>query len=208
METSVEETHKVSEDTRVKEELALLEAALYVSGRPLDLKTLGYIIKTRSKRRVRQLAHMLMDDYKRRDKALEVLELDDQRFVLQLKANYSSKVRRLAIRPLLTEGPLKTLAYVAYRQPVMQTQVIDVRGSHAYGHVRQLLDMGLVDSEKKGRTKVLKTTEYFADYFGLSHNFKIMRRQLKRISDDATRASIPISEAQDSAKQSPQEELR
>jgi len=208
LETPVGETPKGSEDARVKEQLALLEAALYVSGRPLDLKTLGHIIKTRSKKKVRQLAYMLMNDYKHRDTALEVLELDDQRFVLQLKANYSSKVRRLAVRPLLTDGPLKTLAYVAYRQPVMQTQVIDVRGSHAYGHVRQLLDMGLVDSEKKGRTKVLRTTEYFADYFGLSHNFKIMRRQLKRIFDDATRASIPLSEAQDVAKQRPQEEPR
>jgi len=183
-----------SEDVKTSEEEVLLEAALYVAGRPLDLATLGHVIGTRSKRKVQRLARMLVEEYKRRNTALEVLELDDQRFVLQLKTNYSSRVRRLAVRPLLTDGPLKTLAYIAYRQPVMQTQVVGVRGSHAYGHIRQLSDIGLVDYEKKGKTKILRTTEYFADYFGLSHNFKIMRRQMRRIFDDAIRRDASISD--------------
>jgi segregation and condensation protein B len=172
----------------------MLEAALYVAGRPLDTKTLGYIIKTRSKNRVEQLARMLIENYKQRDTALEVLELEDQRFVLQLKTEYSSRVRRLAVRPLLTDGPLRTLAYIAYRQPVIQRQVIDARGAHAYGHVRQLADMGLVERESSGRNKVLRVTEFFADYFGLSHNPRIMKRQLKGIFKDSMNASLPSSE--------------
>ncbi len=194
MKATVEEIPRQSEDAKTSEEEVLLEAALYVAGRPLDLATLGHVIGTRSKRKVQRLARMLMEEYKWRKTALEVLELDDQRFVLQLKTNYSSKVRKLAVRPLLTDGPLKTLAYIAYRQPVIQTQVIDVRGSHAYGHIKQLSDIGLVDHEKKGKTKILRTTEYFADYFGLSHNFKIMRRQLRRIFDDAIRRDASISD--------------
>jgi segregation and condensation protein B len=171
---------------RMKEDLAILEASLYVAGRPLDLRTLGYILNTKSKKKVQHLAETLADEYKRRDTALEVLELDDQRFVLQLKTEYSAKVRRLAIRPLITDGPLKTLSYIAYRQPVIQKHVIDVRGRHAYGHVRQLIDMGLVDYERSGKTGVLRTTEYFADYFGLSHDPQKIKRQLKRIFDELT----------------------
>jgi segregation and condensation protein B len=170
-----------SEQDKQRRDLATLEAALYVSGRPLDLKTLGYIVKTRSKKKVQRLARMLADEYKKRDTALEVLELADQRFVLQLKSDYSSRVRRLAVRPLLTDGPLRTLAYVAYRQPVLQKQVIDARGTHAYTHVRQLADMGLIEREKRGRNKALRVTEYFADYFGLSHDSRTMKRQLNRI---------------------------
>jgi segregation and condensation protein B len=170
-----------SEQDKQRRDLATLEAALYVSGRPLDLKTLGYIVKTRSKKKVQRLARMLADEYKKRDTALEVLELADQRFVLQLKSDYSSRVRRLAVRPLLTDGPLRTLAYIAYRQPVLQKQVIDARGTHAYNHVRQLVDIGLIEREKKGRNKALRVTEYFADYFGLSHDSRTMKRQLNRI---------------------------
>ncbi len=167
--------------------LALVEAALYVAGRPLDLKTLARVVRTRSKEKIRKLTRALVEDYKSHDTALEVLELDDERFVLQLKAEYTPQVRRLAVRPLLSKGPLKTLSYIAYRQPVLQPQVIDVRGHHAYSHLRELEDMGLISREKAGRTKMLRTTEFFADYFGLSHDLRAMRRQLKNIFEDFAR---------------------
>ncbi len=173
----------------MKHDLSLLEAALYVAGRPLDLKTLGSVIGTRSKRKARRLARMLMKRYRDRETALEVLELEDKRFVLQLKTGYTPKVQKLSIRPLLTKGPLKTLSYVAYRQPVLQPQVIEVRGSHAYGHLKQLEDMGLITREKTGRTKLLRTTHFFADYFGLSHDTRTMKRQLKNTFEDFTKAN-------------------
>lgn len=162
-------------------DLALLEAALYVSGRPLDLKTLASVIKTRSKNKTRKLARKLVEEYGDRDTALEILELEDERFVLQLKAKYTPKVRRLALRPLLSLGPLRTLSYIAYRQPVSQPLVIDVRGHHAYQHLKQLEDLGLITREKTGRTKVIRTTEFFADYFSLSHDLRTMKQQLKGI---------------------------
>ena len=171
-------------------DLALLEAALYVAGRPLDLKTLGNLIKTRSKGKVQMLAKTLMEKYKNRDTALEILELEGERFVLQLKAEYTPKVRRLAIRPLLSKGPLKTLSYIAYRQPVPQPQVIDVRGHHAYTHLKQLEDLDLIIRERAGRKKVIRTTEFFADYFGLSHDLRTMKRQLKSIFEDFAKPEL------------------
>lgn len=167
-----------------KRSLDLVEAALYVAGRPLDLKTLASVLKTRSKNKVRRTVAALVEGYKNRDTALEVLELEDERFVLQLKAEFTPRVRRLAVRPLLSKGPLKTLSYIAYRQPVLQPQVIDVRGHHAYPHLRELEDMGLINREKAGRSKMLRTTEFFADYFGLSHDLRTMKRQLKNIFED------------------------
>jgi len=175
-------------EEKLKRDSALLEAALYVAGRPLDLRTLGSIIKTRSKRKVQRLVSILMEEYKNRETALEILELEDKRFVLQLKAEYSPQVQRLAIRPLLSKGPLKTLSYIAYRQPVLQPQVVDVRGHHAYGHLRQLESMGLISRERVGRTRLLRTTGFFADYFGLSHDLRTMKRQLKRVFDDFEKA--------------------
>ena len=171
-------------ESKEKQELALLEAALYVAGRPLDLKTLGSVIKTRSKKKVQKLARTLMEEYRSRHTALEILELKDERFVLQLKAEYTPKVRKLALRPLLSAGPLKTLSYIAYRQPVPQSHVIDVRGQHAYQHLKQLENLGLITREKAGRTKVVRTTGFFADYFGLSHDLKVMKQQLRGIFEN------------------------
>jgi len=164
-----------------KRDFALIEAALYVAGRPLDLKTLASVLRTRSKKKARRLVQQLLETYKSRDTALEVLALEDERYVMQLKADYTPEVRRLTLRPLLSIGPLKTLSYIAYRQPVPQTMVIDVRGEHAYDHLKQLEDLELITREKAGRSKVIRTTEFFADYFGLSHDPKIMKQQLKSI---------------------------
>ena len=184
MKEEEQESSEELKQEKLKRQLALLEAGLYVAGRPLDLKTLGSIIRTRSKRKVRKLAEILVENYSNRDTALEVLELEGERFVMQLKAEYTDKVRRLATRPLLSAGPLKTLSYIAFRQPILQTQVIDVRGHHSYGHLKQLEEMELIAREGIGRKKVIRTTHFFADFFGLSHDLRGMKRQLKTIFKD------------------------
>ena len=169
---------------KVNRQLALMEAALYVAGRPLDLKTMASVAGTRSKKRVRKLAKTLVDDYKNRETALEILELEGERFVMQLKSGYTGKVRKLATRPLLSAGPLKTLSYIAFRQPILQTHVVDVRGHHSYGHLKQLEDMELISREGIGKKRVIKTTQFFADFFGLSNDLRAMKRQLKTIFQD------------------------
>ena len=166
---------------KTQRELALVEAALYVAGRPLNLKELCSVLKTRSKNKTKKLAKTLMREYASRNTALEILELKDERYVLQLKAEFTPRVRKLVKRPLLSTGPLKTLAYIAYRQPVSQKRVVDVRGHHVYSHIKLLKGMGLVVGERRGRSTILRTTEYFADYFGLSHDLSTMKRQLKKV---------------------------
>jgi segregation and condensation protein B len=165
--------------------LALLEAALYVAGRPLDLNELCQVIGSRSKKRVLIYLETLMEEYKARSKALEILPLKNERYVLQVKAEFTPLIKKLVNRPLLSSGPLKTLSYIAYRQPISQKKVIDVRGQHAYGHVKLLKDMGLIMSERSGRTLALKTTDYFADYFGLTTDTSVMKKDLRKIFGDA-----------------------
>ena len=177
----------------IEVKLRLIEAALYVAGRPLDLKTLCNVIGSKSERKVQKLARTLMEDYKQRNTALEIIELEDHRFVMQLKTEYSNRVRKLAIRPLLTTGPLRTLSYIAYKQPVTQKRVIEVRGKHAYKHIKELAEMGLITREKNGRDIVLKTTDFFADYFGLSRNVHVMKRQLKRIFEKRGEETLPAN---------------
>jgi segregation and condensation protein B len=155
-------------EEKANKNLALLEAALYVAGRPLDLRELCSVLSTRSKKKTKKYIKMLIQEYSSRKTALEIIELKDDRFVLQLKKEHTPLVKKLVNRPLLSSGPLKTLSYIAYRQPVSQKRVIEVRGQHAYGHVKLLRDM-------------VKTTDYFADYFGLALETTSMKRELKRI---------------------------
>ena len=165
--------------------LRLLEAALYVAGRPLDLNELCSVLSTRSKKKTEKYVKALIQEYSARNTALEILALKEERYVLQLKADFTPLVKKLVNRPLLSAGPLKTLSYIAYRQPISQKRVIQVRGQHAYGHVKLLRDMRLVAAERAGRSMTLRTTDFFADYFGLTHDTATMKRDLKRIFGEA-----------------------
>ncbi len=175
----------VETNERKAKALNLLEAALYVAGRPLDLNELCQAVGSRSKKRVIGYAEALMEQYKARNSPMEILALKDERFVLQVKPEYTPLVKKLVNRPLLSSGPLKTLSYIAYRQPITQKRVIEVRGQHAYGHVKMLKDMGLIMTERSGRSLALKTTDYFADYFGLTQDTLTLKRDLRRIFGDA-----------------------
>ena len=166
---------------KLQHSLALLEAGLYVAGKPLDLNEMCSVLGTRSKKKAKKLASALLQEYSSRNTALEILELKDERYVLQLKADYTPLVKKLVNRPLLSAGPLKTLSYIAYRQPISQKRVVEVRGQHSYSHIKLLKDMGLISAEQSGRSMALKTTDYFADYFGLLHDPSLMKKELKRI---------------------------
>jgi len=170
---------------KTRRSLALVEAALYVAGRPLDLNALCSVLGSRSKKKAKKFVKTLMQEYAARNTALEILALKDERYVLQLKADFTPLVKKFVNRPLLSSGPLKTLSYIAYRQPISQKRVIDVRGQHAYGHIKLLKEMGLVVAERSGRSMTLRTTDYFADYFGLTQDTATMKKELKRIFGEA-----------------------
>ncbi|NIO37502.1 SMC-Scp complex subunit ScpB [Candidatus Bathyarchaeota archaeon] len=171
-------------EQKLRQQLSLVEAAMYVAGRPLTLKKICSVLETRSKSKAQRLARILMKKYEKRNTALEILELKDERYVLQLKPEFTPRVQKLAKKPLITKGPLKTLAYIAYRQPISQNRVANMRGHHAYGHIKLMKEMDLVYGERKGRSTILRTTDYFADYFGLSHELPAMKRQLKKVFEE------------------------
>jgi len=191
---------------RTKTKLAMIEAALYVAGKPLDLKTLGIIVGVRSEEKAKELGRALKEKYGSSDSALEVLELSDGRFVMQLKPQYVADVKRLATRQLLTPGPMKTLSFIAYKQPITQSYVAKVRGNLAYSHVKQLREVGLIAEERLGRTKVLRTTPNFADYFNLSHETPALKKQLEHLFDNikTQKASIKTQTTKPTPQSQPQ----
>ncbi|MCK4582114.1 SMC-Scp complex subunit ScpB [Candidatus Bathyarchaeota archaeon] len=167
---------------RFERRICSLEAALYSAGRPIHVDDLKSVVGTRSERVVRKLVGSLAERYSTRGGALEVILHVDGRASMQLNEDYDSMVKQFNNKPLLTVGPLKTLSYVAFHQPVDQRQVVADRGSHVYGHLRMMESMGLIHRERtERRSFTVTTTPYFGDYFGFSHNPAKSRLQLKQI---------------------------
>jgi segregation and condensation protein B len=62
-------------------------------------------------------------------------------------------------------GALRTLAAIALKNPIRQTDLVDLRGSSAYQQVQELVELGLVQKRREGRSYWLEVTEQFYQYF-------------------------------------------
>ena len=168
--------------TRQEMKLCSLEAALYSAGRPLNVDDLKHVVGSRSERNVRKMVGLLSQRYRKRGGALEVATHGDGRVSLQLKESFEDVVKQFSNRPLLSVGPLKTLSYIAFHQPVDQRQVIADRGTHVYGQLRMMESMGLIHRERTvDRSFILTTTPFFGDYFGFSQSPDKSKIELKKI---------------------------
>jgi segregation and condensation protein B len=168
--------------TRQEMKLCSMEAALYSAGRPLGVDDLMSVVGSRSERKIMKMVGQLSQRYRRRGGALEVVTHGDGRVSLQLKESYEDMVKRFSNRPLLSVGPLKTLSYIAFHQPVDQRQVIADRGTHVYGQLRMMESMGLIHRVRtEDRSFTITTTSFFGDYFGFSQSPDQSKIELKKI---------------------------
>jgi segregation and condensation protein B len=165
----------------VDKEKQLVEAALYISGRPLSIQEIQSVTGISSLKRVSELVKELAEEHHARGGALEIVQLPHQRFALQLDPNLSERVAELAPEGLLSLGELKTLVYIALTQPVLQCTVVVQRGSHCYEHIKTLESHGFLQAASHGRTKELTTTPMFADYFGFDYEPEKLKGQLRRM---------------------------
>ena len=100
------------------EATARIESALYSAGRPLRIEDIIRASGTESRTKTLDLLEAIMKKTKTAFKALEITTLPDGSYVMQLKPEYSSTIKRYASKPVLPNATLKTLSYIAYMQPI------------------------------------------------------------------------------------------
>jgi segregation and condensation protein B len=143
---------------------AKIEAILYLKSKPLTLTAIADYAQC-DRRAVEEAVMQLMDDYAHRNSALEILETSEG-YSLQLRSTFQPLVQQLI--PLdIGLGALRTLAAIALKGDMSQTELVELRGSGAYQHVHDLVDQGFVRKrrQKEGRSFQLQVTEKFYQYF-------------------------------------------
>jgi segregation and condensation protein B len=162
-----------------RELTAKIEAALYASGRPLDPEQLARAAGISSNKRAvlvaRNIAKLVNDSLH----AVEVVEYPGPRFAMQLKTQYNPLARKFATRPLLSKAALRTLSFIAYFQPIASSELALRRTTNVYAHLKELEEVGFVIGERSGRTRIYKTSPRFAEYFGLSIDAQLLKKQLQ-----------------------------
>ncbi|MDD5148418.1 MAG: SMC-Scp complex subunit ScpB, partial [Candidatus ainarchaeum sp.] len=143
----------------------LFEAALFMSPNALAIQDLMAIVGSENYTEVKKAALDFLIEFNERETALEILQIEDA-FKMQVKAELEPLVSGFAAKALFHQGIMKTLALIAFKQPIMQNAVIKYRNNKAYDHISRLVEEGFVVREQKGRSYVLRTTKKFLEHFG------------------------------------------
>ncbi len=150
-----------------------IEAILYLKGKPLSLDELAEYAGC-DRERATEAMMELMDDYAHRQSALEVVETGAG-YSLQLRSAFNSLLATL-VPGALGVGALRTLAAIALQQKIKQSDLIQFRGSGAYQHIPELVELGFVKKSKEsdGRSFWLSVTDKFYQYFEIDENAEFL----------------------------------
>lgn len=140
-----------------------IEAILYCIPEGVNVRKLASMLGIGSPGYIKNQLQELKDQYEKEERGFQIInEGSDWKF--SVKSEYLELVREAA-KPELTSSVLETLAYIAQKGEIKQSDLIKKRTNKAYEHIVELKKLGFIDSEKEGRTKILKLTKKFYDYF-------------------------------------------
>tara|TARA_B100000700_G_C15027076_1_gene848732 strand:+ start:1906 stop:2490 length:585 start_codon:yes stop_codon:yes gene_type:complete len=143
-----------------------LEAILYLKGRPLSLRELTELAQEPSNL-VEQGLLTLMASYAQRDSALDVQE-NKGKYSLQLRGGLGDLVKNLL--PVdLSVASLRTLATIALKKRILQSDLVDLRGSGVYDHIRELIEHDFIERKRQseGRSYWITLSEKFHRTFSV-----------------------------------------
>ncbi len=142
----------------------ILEASLFSSEEPIKLSDIAREFNISTKDLYRAL-RSLKKDYDERNSAIEIVKIG-QKYVMQLREEFLEIGYRFG-KPELDRDVIKTLAIIAYYQPIKQSDLREMLGEKIYEHVDLLRKKKLVNLKKEDRTFVLTVTKNFSTYFGI-----------------------------------------
>jgi len=180
---------------------AIIEALVLVSETPLSMEKICAVLAEVEKSQVQDALDKLIAEYEDRQSGICLQEVaGGYQFRTRVElANWVKKLR--GHKPAsLSPASLETLAIVAYRQPIVKTEIESIRGVDVSAPLRGLLDKKLVRivgrKDVPGKPMIYGTTRKFLEVFNLKDLSELPTlRELKELnqsqeSDD----TIPLQE--------------
>src|SRR3989338_848455 len=145
-----------------------IEAVLFTVARALTIEEIGRFTGVGSLGLIKDSLQQLKKEYDDKNSSLQIT-IDQEKWRLNIKKEYL----------YLTESLLSD----AELSKPLQSDVIKIRGVSAYDHIKILQEEGFITSEKSGRSRIIKITPKFYDYFNvvegnLSENLIISKNEV------------------------------
>ncbi len=171
------QAEQIDEIEFIEEEQAesIVESILFASDRPVSLASIREVFKGTNikKDRIHRILDNLAVEYAGGRRGISLEEITGG-FQLRTKVDNMNFLKRtVKARPFKLSGPaLETLSIVAYKQPVVKSEIDQIRGVESGHLLRALMEKGLCNFEGKaenlpGKPMQYGTTRRFLEIFGL-----------------------------------------
>ncbi|MBU0992809.1 MAG: SMC-Scp complex subunit ScpB [Proteobacteria bacterium] len=150
----------------------IIESLVFVSEGPLSVDKIIKTLPEFDHDMIRQAISELKKDYESGKQSFCLQEVAGG-LQFRTRSEYKEWISRLkqASPQKLSTAALETLAIIAYKQPIIRSEVEYIRGVDSGGVLRILLEKNLVKvlgrKEIPGRPLIYATTKYFLEVFGL-----------------------------------------
>ncbi len=141
-----------------------VEAVLFSVDKPMRVGEIARIVDLPVEE-VSKAMKRLRNTYENTDGAIEIVRLGNK-YVMQLKDEYVEYGYKVGKKEM-PDDLLKTLAVIAYYQPISKRKLREILGTKVYAHVEELKKRNFIYGKKSGRTEILRTTKRFNEYFGI-----------------------------------------
>jgi len=151
---------------------SIIESLLFVADGPLSVDQIKKALPEADTETIKAALSALKDEFDNRNGGLVLHEVAGG-FQFRTRPEYKEYIQRL-LQPSparLSKAALETLSIIAYRQPVMRSEIEHIRGVNSGNTIRLLLDRKLIRilgrREIPGRPMVYATTQKFLETFDL-----------------------------------------
>lgn len=151
-------------------EFKLFIAALFLSGKPLEISLLKKFLNATG---LEERLATYVDDFNKQNNGIRVRTVSggfqlvaDPELSPVLEQHFGERTEQLS------RGALETLSVIAYKQPATKAEIEQIRGVDCSGSMRSLLDKNLIMSSGRknvpGRPLLYITSKYFLEFFGIN----------------------------------------
>jgi len=151
----------------------IIESLIFVSGNPLSIEQIKAVIPEPDTKEIKQCLLDLIQEYEERNGGFYLRHVAGA-YQFRSRPEYRDYITKLVqANPLrLSKAALETLAIIAYKQPVIRSDIEHIRGVDCGGIIRTLMEHKLIRvlgrKDIPGRPLIYSTTKRFLELFDLS----------------------------------------
>lgn len=158
----------------IKEIKSIIEALLFTWGDPLEIKDIASVLD-KDESELKSILQEMIDEFDYNMRGTRIIRINDS-YQLGTRPDHFQWIQKLSNSKMernLSNAALETLSIIAYRQPIIKSEIEAIRGVKSDRSIQTLISRGLVQElgrmDRIGRPIIYGTTDGFLRSFGLEN---------------------------------------